>query len=115
MHANASRRSSLAGRLTAFKMHQAAVAAEERVVAHEEKKQKQQRLQGVDEDEEGEDDALPPPADHREALARLYSRAAPEKVKSIPTILARFEDNPAQMYAVLEQMFPDEVIQRPVS
>ena len=114
LHTNASRRASLAGRLTQFKMHMAAKAAEEKILAQAtDSDEVDQRQGGGEIGGAGSDEGIAaPPQSHREALERLYSRAAPEKLVHIGKILDKFKNDTTRMYAVLEQMFPDENIER---
>ena len=55
----------------------------------------------------------PPPKSHREALKRFYERVAPDNLKNVDTILARFQSKPEAMYAILKKMYPGEVCERP--
>ena len=51
------------------------------------------------------------------AFEKVASRADAsfdDKIENIDLILARFVGNRAQMYQVLERMYPDEVIERPM-
>ena len=56
-----------------------------------------------------------PPTTDREALVKLYRRAAPDKLGNISAILARFAGKSEQLYALLDRMFPNEIVERPVA
>ena len=64
-------------------------------------------------EKEASDPAQSPPADDREAICRLFSRCAPEKLGNVDAILHKFEGQRERMYALLSTMFPGETIERP--
>lgn len=77
--------------------------------------QQRRRLSLVPEinQEPAPDAAAGPPADDRDALERLYRRAAPGNLDNVDVILRKFDGRREDMYRLLENMFPDEAIERP--
>ena len=88
--ANASRRGSLAGRLDAHK--------------------KRLEMATVPEGSEANANL---PANDREALHRLFSRCAPDKIANIDAVLQKFDGQLDKMYLVLGRLYPNETIERP--
>ena len=62
--------------------------------------------------QEPSDAAAGPPVDDRDALERLYRRAAPGNLSNVDVILSKFSGRRDEMYRLLEKMFPDEIIER---